>query len=236
MVSLQLGGNTPHQGRRCQFITNPDMEGYLPTTLPLFGVANHDPVPWVVVSVMGFTIWWHQQAVTSFPQPNVHVPSDVHTHYMLPEVFTHHQWILWWDVHGRSHNIPLIYPREVFLAEHWVTTWPLLSFSVIISSLPLEAGLHWVGLVHLSHAWWTTIHKGMPTSDTMKRSWFWQKMCDLPCWSATSQEETSVTIWCTTLHVSSSHLSLIFLFPLKASAFTKTRSPGFRFMTPIFQS
>ena len=29
-------------------------------------------------------------------------------------------------------------------------------------------------------------------------------------------------------------LSLIFLFPLKASAFTSTRSPGFKFTAPIF--
>ena len=40
----------------------------------------------------------------------------------------------------------------------------------------------------------------------------------------------------TTSHVSSSHLSLISIFPLKASAFTTTRSPGFRFTAPIFQS
>ena len=32
----------------------------------------------------------------------------------------------------------------------------------------------------------------------------------------------------------SSHLSLIFLFPFQASAFTSTRSPGFRFTVPIF--
>ena len=36
-------------------------------------------------------------------------------------------------------------------------------------------------------------------------------------------------IWHTTSQVSSSHLSLMFLFPLKASAFTSTRSPGFKF-------
>ena len=29
------------------------------------------------------------------------------------------------DVHGRSHNFPLIHPREVLLARHWVTAWPL---------------------------------------------------------------------------------------------------------------
>ena len=39
---------------------------------------------------------WHQQAVTSFPQPNVCDPADIHTCYMLPVVFTHHQWMLQW--------------------------------------------------------------------------------------------------------------------------------------------
>ena len=37
-----------------------------------------------------------------------------------------------------------------------------------------------------------------------------------------------------TSQVSSSHLSLIFLFPFQASAFTSTRSPGFKFTVPIF--
>ena len=50
---LQLGGSTLCEGRRCQFITNPDTEGYLCITPPLFGLANFDPVPWVVVSVIG---------------------------------------------------------------------------------------------------------------------------------------------------------------------------------------
>ena len=40
----------------------------------------------------------------------------------------------------------------------------------------------------------------------------------------------------TTSQVSSSHLSLIFLFPFQASAFTSTRSPGFKFTAPIFLS
>ena len=37
-----------------------------------------------------------------------------------------------------------------------------------------------------------------------------------------------------TSQVSSSHLSLIFLFPFQASTFTSTRSPGFKFVAPIF--
>ena len=77
------------------------------------------------------------------------------------------------EIHGRSHNFPLIHPREVLLAEHWVTTQPLFSYGIIISSLPLEVCLHGVGLVHMPHAWQTPIHKGMPTSDVMRRSQFW---------------------------------------------------------------
>ena len=73
------------RGRKCQLIPPPDTEGYLPVIPSMFGLANHDPVLWVVVSFLGFTIQWHLQAVTSFPWPNVHVPSDVYT-----QIFTSH--------------------------------------------------------------------------------------------------------------------------------------------------
>ena len=56
------------------------------------------------------------------------------------------------DVHGRSCNFPLIHHWEVLLAGCWVTAQPLLSCGIILSSLPLEVGLHGVELVHLSHA------------------------------------------------------------------------------------
>ena len=90
------------------------------------------------------------------------------------------------DVHVISHNFLLIHPREVLLAGHWVTTWPLLSCGIITSSLPLEVGLHGVGLVHLSHTWLTPIHKGMATSDMMRRSQFWWRIHDHLHWSITS--------------------------------------------------
>ena len=32
----------------------------------------------------------------SFPQPNGPVPLDVNSHVMLPVVFTHLLWMLWW--------------------------------------------------------------------------------------------------------------------------------------------
>ena len=90
------------------------------------------------------------------------------------------------DIHGRSHNFLLIHPREVLLTKHWVTTWPLLSCGDTTSSLPSEVGLCGVGLVHLSHAWWTPVHKGMPTSDMMRRRQFGWRMCEHLHWSVTS--------------------------------------------------
>ena len=139
------------------------------------------------------------------------------------------------DIHGKSHNLPLIHPREVLLAWCWVITRPLCTCGVFSLSLPLGVGWTGVGLVHQSYAWQTPTHKGMPVSDAMRRSQLWWRMCDYLHWSVTSQEGMSVMIWCTTSHVSSSHLSLIFLFPLKVSAFPKTRLPGFSSMVPIFQ-
>ena len=35
------------------------------------------------------------------------------------------------DVHGRSYNFPLIHPREVLLAGHWMTAAPLLSCGLV---------------------------------------------------------------------------------------------------------
>ena len=111
---------------------NPDTEGYLPITPP-FGLANNDPVPWVVVSVMGSTIQWHLWAAMSFPQPNIHGPVDIHTHYTLPRVFTHHQWDAAVDIHGRSHN--------QVLGDHLSTV--LLWHHHIFTSL--GSGLTWGG-------------------------------------------------------------------------------------------
>ena len=51
--------------------------------------------------------------------------------------------------------------------------------------------------------------------------------------SSLCRNSTSALICCDTSQVSSSHLSLIFLFPFQASTFTSTRSPGFKFMVPI---
>ena len=95
-VPLHMGGSTPHQRGRHQLIHPLDMEGYFPVTPPLFGLANHNPVPWVVLSVVGFTIQWHLQGRTSFPWPNMDVPSNAYAYCTLPSVLTHLQWMLWW--------------------------------------------------------------------------------------------------------------------------------------------
>ena len=139
------------------------------------------------------------------------------------------------DVHRRSHSFPLILPREVFLAWHWVVTRPS-SCGVVLLLLPLGVGLTGVGLVHLPHTWQTPTYKEMPVSDAMRRSQLWCRMHEYLCWSFTSYQGTSVMIWCMISWGLSSHLSLIFLFPLKPSALTRMRSPGFKPMAPFFQS
>ena len=102
------------------------------------------------------------------------------------------------DIHCTSCNFPFFHPREALLVGHWVTTLPSFSCGVFFSSPPMEVVLHRVGLVHLSCVWQLPIHKGMPTSDTIRRSWFWWRTHEHPCWFVTSQEGTSATIWCTT--------------------------------------
>ena len=139
------------------------------------------------------------------------------------------------DTNGRSHSFPLIHPREVFLAWCWMITRPLSTHGILLLSLPLGVGLTGVGLVHLSHALQTPIHRGTSVTDAMG-SQLQCRMCDCLHWSIISYEGMSVTIWCTTSWGPSSHLSLVFLFPWKVSAFTKTKSPGFRSMAPIFWS
>ena len=57
-------------------------------------LQNCDPVPWVVVSVVGFTIQWHLRARMSFPWQNAHVPSNDYAYCTLPGVFTCLQWML----------------------------------------------------------------------------------------------------------------------------------------------
>ena len=90
------------------------------------------------------------------------------------------------DVHNPSHNFPYFHPWEFFLVGHRVTALPFCSCGVIPASPPKEVVLLVVGLVHLSCVWWVPIHKGTPTSDSMRRSWFWWRTRDCLCWFVTS--------------------------------------------------
>ena len=230
-----MSGSIPHQGGWWQVINKLDMEGCMPITYPQCSCC-HDSVLWVVVAVLQSAICWHLQAGDIYPSTKctwscrhslpLHIIWSLHLSSVDAPV----------DIHGRRHSFPLIHPREVLLAWHWVITRPLSSCGIVSLSLHLGVGLTGVVLVHLSHAWQTPTHKGTPVSDAMRRSQLWCRICDCPCWSVTSYEAMSVVIWCTTSWGSSSYLSLIFLFPWKVSAFTKTRSPGFRSTVPIFWS
>ena len=120
--------------------------GVLTHYTPLFGLANHDSALWAVVLVIRSTIPWHLCTVMSFPQPNIHDPSDTHTYYMLPGVFTYPQWTLQWTSHSRSCNFPLIHSREVLLDGHG---WPPNHYSLLTSSY---LHFHWK-LAYMGWGW-----------------------------------------------------------------------------------
>ena len=90
------------------------------------------------------------------------------------------------DVHDPIHNFPFFHPREALLVGHRVTTLPSCSCGIISSSPPKEVVLWGVGLVHLSYVWQLPIHKGTPTSDMTRRSQFWWRTHDHPCWFITT--------------------------------------------------
>ena len=152
---------------------------------PFFWSCYHDSVLWVVVAVIQSTSWWHLQAVTSLPPPNICNPADI-AHPL------HITWSLHLssvdapvDVHSISCSFLLIYPREVCLAWCWVITRQLFSHGIFLLSLPLGAGSTGVGLVHLSYAWWTPTHRETTVSGVMRRSLLWWRIHDCPCWSVT---------------------------------------------------
>ena len=95
-VPLGVDGSIPHQGGKqaLSILTWGVLNHF--THPSLFCLANHDPVQWVVTSVLGFTIHWHQWALTLLPLSHVCVPSKVHGHITLPKVFTLPWWMLWW--------------------------------------------------------------------------------------------------------------------------------------------
>ena len=100
-----MGGKGPSSGgweystsgRQTDIIIPLDMGCTYPFNSPLF-VWTCQPWPSSVSGhiLLGFTIHQCQQALTSFPPPHVCVPSEVHGHIILPKVFTHLLWMLWW--------------------------------------------------------------------------------------------------------------------------------------------
>ena len=88
------------------------------------------------------------------------------------------------DIHGRLCNFPFFHPREALLVGHW---GPPYHFPLVASFFPplTEVGLHGMELVHLSCVWQLPIHKGMPISDVMRRSWFWWRTHDHLHWFIT---------------------------------------------------
>ena len=149
-VPLWLSGSILHHGRWWWVIKKLDREGYLPSPYPLWS-CNHDSVHWVVMAVIQSAVWWHLQA------------EDVYWSAQCMWSCRHPLplYIIWGlhlfsvdapaDIHRRSHNFPLIHPREVLLAWGWVITRPLSTHGIISLSLPLGVGLTGVGLVCLSH-------------------------------------------------------------------------------------
>ena len=186
-VPLGMSGSILHQVRWWLAIKNLDTEGCTPITYPQWSCC-HDSVPWVVMVVIPSAIWRRLWAGDVYSSAK-HMQSCRHP-LPLHVTWSHHPSSVdtLVDVHGRSHSFPLIHPREVFLAWCWVIARPLSSHGVFSLSLLLGVGLSGVGLVHLSHAWWTPTHKGMPVSDVTRRSWLQCRMRDCPCWSVTLYE------------------------------------------------
>ena len=160
---------------------------YLPISLPpfLFGLACCNPVQWVVAFLFQSTIHQHQWVSTlSLCLMYVFLPRSAAKSLYL------------WSspiLSGCSSRcpqyklqLPIFHPREALLVGCWVTTLPSFSCGVLLSSPPMEVVLHGVGLVHLSHVWWLPMHKGTPTSDATRGSWFWWRTCYHPCWFITS--------------------------------------------------
>ena len=122
-VPLLVGGSVPHQGGR-QTLSFLLTWGTYQFHSPLFGLANHDPVQWVVTFILGFTICQCQWALTLFCLPYVHVPSKVCSHMTLPKVFSH-----------------MTLPK-VFSHLSWTLQWTSMA-EVITSHLSTSGKLCW---------------------------------------------------------------------------------------------
>ena len=150
------------------------MEGYLPIPYPPWS-CKPDSVLWVVMVVIQSTVWWHLWAEDVYPSAkhmqSCRHPLPIHItwslHPSLVETLV--------DVHGRSHNFPLIHPREVLLAWCWVVARPLSSCSVISLSLPMGVGLTGWG-------WYICpMHGGHPHRRGCQFLTWWEVSCSGGC-------------------------------------------------------
>ena len=211
--------------------------GYLHIPYPLWSF-NHDLVLWVVMVVIHYAISWHLQAMDVYTlcQPYMQSSRPPLPLNMTPKVFTLLLWMFWCISTGRSCDFLLIHPTGVCLGQHWVITRPLSTCGVISSSLPFGSWLNWGGTgtsipclvdAHTqgNASLWCDENNLVSVGD----AWLSMLVCHFVggdvCCDLTHH----------LMHVSSSHLSLIFLFPLEASGFTKTRLACFKSMVPIFR-
>ena len=141
-VPLWLGGSTLNQGRRCRSIKKPDMEGYLPITPPflvLHTMTQFCEQLCLLLGPLSNGIYW--QWCHSLSQMYlIWQTFMLTTHYLKSSPVLSVDALV--DIHSRSHSFPLIHPREVLLAGHWVTAHPLISCGIILPSLPL-ACMEW---------------------------------------------------------------------------------------------
>ena len=183
---LSVGTSIPHRGSRCVAL-NSNMQVTCPFHSPhfiylalpavtLFSEWQHSSSGSLSASVNRYTCHPSALCMCSFwgLQPN-DFTCGLHPSSVDAPV----------DIHDSSCNFLFFHPREALLVGHHVMALPSLSCGILFSSPPKEVVLHGVGLVHLSHVWWLPIHKGMPTSDMMRRSWFWWRTHDCPCWFVT---------------------------------------------------
>ena len=191
----------------------------------LSSVSSHGshPVCYLMVS-MGWDVYPSTKCMQSCKHPcPLHITWNLHLSWML-------QLMSMGEVVASNLSTPGSLP-SLMLGDSQTITCLWHSLAVI----PPGSRLNWGG-AGTSHTGKTPTHKGMPASDAMRRRQLQCRAHYCPCWSVTSYKGMSFAIWCTTSWGLSSHLSSIFLFPLKASASTRTRSPGFKSMVPIFWS
>ena len=151
------------------------------------GLAYHDPSSMIGCIPLGVHYRPASMGINIMvPLPYVHVPSEVCSHIMLPEVFTHPQWMLLVDIHGRSLQLPIFPPQGSFpgrsLGDHLTTflLWHPLSFTSHRGSLP------WGGAGTT-----VPVYDGCPyTRECQSLTWqqevsFGGGLHDLPCWFVT---------------------------------------------------